>query len=255
MAGQTRATYVAPYGSDGPGTGLQTLLNPLVTTTVGGDPWSPGVSNGGSPPDYVNGTVQNGQSPLFSLWNLAGGGNSSATMILQVAGNAPENSFGLYNPSNPNDLVQLFGGGTAAGAIEYVKFVGGHLNTSINGSTWVDQGNFPTTFGMYLNGPGNGYTPFYSQSSLNGGDQHVVAYQGYAGRTITIAGSPVAWDANSYVLGWEDLPFASSDLDYQDMVLLVSEITPVPEPTTMIAGALLLLPFGASTLRILRRKA
>jgi len=29
--------------------------------------------------------------------------------------------------------------------------------------------------------------------------------------------------------------------------------TPVPEPTTMIAGALLLLPFGASTLRILRR--
>jgi hypothetical protein len=29
---------------------------------------------------------------------------------------------------------------------------------------------------------------------------------------------------------------------------------PVPEPTTMIAGALLLLPFGASTLRILRKK-
>jgi len=29
--------------------------------------------------------------------------------------------------------------------------------------------------------------------------------------------------------------------------------TPVPEPTTMIAGALLLLPFGASTLRILRK--
>jgi hypothetical protein len=30
--------------------------------------------------------------------------------------------------------------------------------------------------------------------------------------------------------------------------------TPVPEPTTMIAGALLLLPFGASTLRVLRRR-
>jgi hypothetical protein len=28
---------------------------------------------------------------------------------------------------------------------------------------------------------------------------------------------------------------------------------PVPEPTTWVAGALLLLPFGASTLRILRR--
>lgn len=30
-------------------------------------------------------------------------------------------------------------------------------------------------------------------------------------------------------------------------------VSPIPEPTTMIAGALLLLPFGASTLRNLRR--
>ena len=31
-------------------------------------------------------------------------------------------------------------------------------------------------------------------------------------------------------------------------------IQSVPEPTTMIAGALLLLPFGVSTLRLLRRR-
>jgi len=30
--------------------------------------------------------------------------------------------------------------------------------------------------------------------------------------------------------------------------------SPIPEPTTMIAGALLLLPFGASTLRVLRNR-
>jgi len=35
--------------------------------------------------------------------------------------------------------------------------------------------------------------------------------------------------------------------------VFVDAVTLVPEPTTMIAGALLLLPFGASTLRILRR--
>jgi hypothetical protein len=29
---------------------------------------------------------------------------------------------------------------------------------------------------------------------------------------------------------------------------------PVPEPGTLITGALMLLPFGASTLRILRRR-
>jgi hypothetical protein len=36
--------------------------------------------------------------------------------------------------------------------------------------------------------------------------------------------------------------------------ITVSGVSAVPEPTTMIAGALLLLPFGASTLRILRKK-
>jgi len=41
---------------------------------------------------------------------------------------------------------------------------------------------------------------------------------------------------------------------YPDGVPIALTITPVPEPTTMIAGALLLLPFGASTLRILRKK-
>jgi hypothetical protein len=40
----------------------------------------------------------------------------------------------------------------------------------------------------------------------------------------------------------------------QDQLFITSLTpTPVPEPTTMLAGALLLLPFGASTLRILRR--
>jgi len=35
--------------------------------------------------------------------------------------------------------------------------------------------------------------------------------------------------------------------------LLLDSVTPVPEPSTILAGALLLLPFGASTVRILRR--
>jgi large repetitive protein len=35
---------------------------------------------------------------------------------------------------------------------------------------------------------------------------------------------------------------------------MLAEVAAVPEPTTMIAGALLLLPFGASTLRLLRKR-
>ena len=36
--------------------------------------------------------------------------------------------------------------------------------------------------------------------------------------------------------------------------VLAGAITMVPEPTTLIAGALLLLPFGASMIQVLRRK-
>ena len=60
-------------------------------------------------------------------------------------------------------------------------------------------------------------------------------------------------DGPHYVIAFEDLPAGSSDLDYNDFVVQVSGVVPVPEPTTVIAGALLLLPFGASTLRILRK--
>ena len=39
----------------------------------------------------------------------------------------------------------------------------------------------------------------------------------------------------------------------QDQLAVDAAVVPVPEPTTVVAGALLLLPFGVSALRILRR--
>jgi len=52
--------------------------------------------------------------------------------------------------------------------------------------------------------------------------------------------------------GYGDITLMSdATVNYQPYV----QPTPVPEPGTFIAGALLLLPFGASTLRILRRQA
>jgi len=40
----------------------------------------------------------------------------------------------------------------------------------------------------------------------------------------------------------------------QELLMRTQDFAPVPEPTTVLAGALLLLPFGASTLRILRKR-
>lgn len=51
--------------------------------------------------------------------------------------------------------------------------------------------------------------------------------------------------------GLIDLSTLSSGNDFAvDDISVIA----VPEPTTMVAGALLLLPFGASTLRVFRRR-
>jgi len=44
------------------------------------------------------------------------------------------------------------------------------------------------------------------------------------------------------------------ELLYAPAPVTSSSVSPVPEPTTVIAGALLLLPFGASAVRVLRKK-
>ena len=61
-------------------------------------------------------------------------------------------------------------------------------------------------------------------------------------------------DVGDYVIAFEDMSVLDgSDKDYNDFVVQVSGVVPVPETTTVIAGMLLLLPLGASTLRILRQ--
>jgi hypothetical protein len=63
-------------------------------------------------------------------------------------------------------------------------------------------------------------------------------------------GNLATWQGNAVnFYGVQVMNLTSGTTKNQDLLVAV------PEPTTMIAGALLLLPFGASTLRMLRRKA
>jgi|ERR1035438_5285136 hypothetical protein len=76
----------------------------------------------------------------------------------------------------------------------------------------------------------------------------------YVGTPLTVSGNdPVTTQA---ALMLASLPSLHAEAGLQGLVSPTTQnyVVPVPEPTTMIAGALLLLPFGASTLRILRKK-
>jgi hypothetical protein len=66
----------------------------------------------------------------------------------------------------------------------------------------------------------------------------------YGQLTVNWAGIEIGnWDNGNAIIP------ASANIDS----ITVPGVAPVPEPTTIIAGAMLLLPFGASTLRILRK--
>ena len=76
--------------------------------------------------------------------------------------------------------------------------------------------------------------------------------------------SSLGYSANAYISGVSVGVGSSAGINYHafadDVTLAFGANSttynfevPVPEPTTMIAGALLLLPFGASTLRMLRK--
>ncbi len=202
-----------PVSLGGEAPDLQTVINNLYTAAGTSTTFAPNVNTN--------------QANELGVFQIEASGGSIATMIIEVAGNAGSNTFGIYDPSNPSMYLQLFAGSHAAGA-QVTLSVNDTFQFAVNYGTPVQFTN--QLFGYYL---GNANGPmFYSQPIMNGGDDHMVAYQG-DGDLIKLPGKTAGhWGSSSYILGWEDLPFASSDKDYQDMVVYVESVN-VPEPAML----------------------
>lgn len=143
-----------------------------------------------------------------SLWSATG--SLSAGMVVELAGFAPNNSFGIYNALNPSERMQIFGGSAVAG----------DLSGTISSTPF-------STFGFYLENTKEGFT-WFSDSSLNSeGKDHMVAYAGQ-GETLGLGNNPDApsnsfvWDEDTLLLGWEDLSLG--DADYNDMVVMIKNV-------------------------------
>jgi hypothetical protein len=165
-----------------------------------------------------------------SYWSVNAIGGSVATMIIEVAGNKNTNTFGVYDRSNFLNRVQLFNGPASTGAQALLTI----LDTGEVRLNYANTGTFfaGNAFGFYI---GVGNNTYYSDSLLNPGTMdHMLAYQG-VGDTVKIGNyAPGTWSPAEYILGFEDLSFSTSDFDYQDMVVMVSSVTPVPEPGTLL---------------------
>jgi len=190
-----------------------------------------------------------------SYWVQTATGTTAATMIIEIAGYAGSNTFGIYDSADSNNKIELFDGADSPGMAN-----GGKTAFSIldNGDVYLNfgyVGNFSgSSFGFYLDSSaGANGGVFYSDTSLNDdGFDHMAAYQG-VDDTVKIADSKSGtWNDNEYILAWEDLFYkgpGSTDSDYNDLVVMVESVEPLPEP-----GTLLLLGAGLLGLVGLRKR-
>lgn len=170
---------------------------------------------------------------------------SEIDLVVELAGNASSNVFGIYDLANPNNRIVVFEGNDAAGATATIRL----RNTSQGWQVRVQELNNPTdpndqhtgdwdrmlvttnAFGFYLATASNG--TFFSNTGLNAdGQDHLYAYRGT--NTPFISGDLAGdlFNPTDYILAWEDLA-NSGDADYQDFVLIAQDMTPVPLPTAV----------------------
>lgn len=162
-------------------------------------------------------------------------------IVLELAGNASTNSFGVYDLNDPNARLSIFEGNDVVGDQAILR-----LRQTVNGwrvsvqevgdRGWSHQFISTNAFGFYLSTQTQG--TFFSQSSRNAdGVDHLYAYAGtgtpFLSGPLSDPLSGEVFSAQDYLLAWEDLA-GGGDRDYQDFVAVVQDITPVPLPTPIV---------------------
>lgn len=151
----------------------------------------------------------NNASNVFGIWS--GTDTSSITTLKVFEGSAS----GILNASGGS---QWAGAGTSAlldwDTSGLLTITGGAGVNNVAGFSGINQ----NAFGFYLE-TGAG-VKFYTVDQLNGGYAQVLAF------------NPTG---NDWVFAFEDTSLGNgSDADYQDMIVKVESLRPVPEPGTMM---------------------
>ena len=204
---------------------------------AGGEPSLQGVFNSilGAGAPSTSACVADGADARWTTVGTVG----AIDIVLELAGNAQSNTFGLYDLNNPNRRLTIFEGNDGVNAeatIRLRQLANGTWRASVlefnnpdDSAAWTNLNGLSTSaFGFYLGTASQG--TFFSETGRNtDGVDHMYAYRGNGAAFI---GGPLQgslFTAQDFILAWEDL-FGGGDRDYQDFVVVVQDIRPVPLP-------------------------
>ena len=210
------------------------VLGALLTTAASAALRSPQVVvNGGSLQGYLNSKGESinvlTDQDAAQTWTSTSSGNSTFTLMIEFAGNAGSNTYGIYNAGDVAPaLYQIFPGAAGPGWFAVATFKTSPTRVIINlfddnavlQGTNVYLGVDAHDFAFYLQQAAG--QVLYSQDARNAGSNpQMLVYSGTGDNT------------GSWWLAMEDLtPAQGADNDFEDAVLFLESVNPVPVQVT-----------------------
>lgn len=181
-----------------------------------------------------------GDQSNAALFASQASGGAVATFIIELTAGAATQKFGIYSDGDTSNRAEIFDGSDTTESQAFVSFF---ANGDIKVNNVLTATSFNSAFGFYLE---SGASLFFTEDDENGGTARALTYQGQDDTMLQIGGlAPGMFSANEWIIAFED----GSDFDYQDMVVLVESVHPVPVPAAAMAGIPMLVLMGLRKIR------
>lgn len=166
------------------------------------------------------------QSP-HSQFRLTGASASITLAIEQTASFV--NQFGIYDIYDPSRKALIFDGPSSPGASAVIAFLGDGSVNITTGSTTTNYPGVGSEFGFYITTPEH---TLYSEDVLNPEcAPQLLTYEG-RGQTVSLDGGVTTetFGPTKWIVACEDRLRSEHDQDYNDLVVFIRGLEPIPQP-------------------------